>query len=190
LFEAGGLFLHMEFRQVVETRHSVRTYLKKAVEDEKLQYVLDCARLAPSFRNGQCWRFVVVRDPELRKKVATTSLLNRWMYSVPIILVACADPSESGNRNGIDYFGVDVGIAFEHVVLAAADVGLGTCWMAAFNEEQVRDTLGIPRNIRVVALSPLGYPAKRSSLFGKTISVVARSKHRRPLDQTVHYDRW
>ncbi len=180
----------MEFRSLVESRSSVRTYQKKPVEEEKLNYVLECARLAPSWANGQCWRFVVIRDPDVRKKVAATSLLNRWLKTAPVILVACADPKESGTRNGLHYFCVDVGIAFEHIVLAAADVGLGTCWLGAFDEKQVKTVLGIPKQIRVVALSPLGYPAKRTSLFGKIIKTIARSKRRKPLEDFVHYDHW
>lgn len=180
----------MEFRDLVLSRRSVRAYQKKPVEDDKLQYVLECGRRAPSWANRQCWRFVVVRDPELRKKVAATSLLNRWLRTAPVILVACADPKESGTRNGLDYFCVDVGIAFEHVVLAAADVGLGACWLGAFDEQQVKDTLGIPKRIRVVALSPLGYPARRTSLFGQAVKTVARSTRRKPLEDIVHYDYW
>ena len=180
----------MEFQQVVQSRRSVRSFQKTAVEEKKLQYVLECARLAPSWTNGQCWRFIVVRDPKVRRTIFKTSLLNRWLRTAPVILVACADPKASGRRNGIDYFGVDVGIAFEQLILAATDVGLGTCWLGAFDEEQIKAALKIPKRIRVVALSPLGYPARRRTLRERVISAVARSKKRKPLSDIVHYDRW
>ncbi len=180
----------MEFQQVVQARRSVRSFQKAPVEEEKLQYVLECARLAPSWRNGQCWRFIVVRDPEMRKRIATTSPLNTWLKTAPVILVACADPRDSGRRRGIDYLAVDVGIAFEHLMLAAADVGLGTCWLGAFDEKRIKEALKISERIKVVALSPLGYPAQRPSLRARLTSAVARSKKRKPLADIVHYDRW
>jgi nitroreductase len=178
----------MEFKDVVHARRSVRAFTKAPVEDEKIEYILECARLSPSWANAQCWRFVVVRDPEVKKAVAKTSTLNRWLRNAPVILVACADPRDSGKRNDISYFTVDTAIAFQQMILAATDVGLGTCWLAAFDEEEVKAALMIPKPIRIIALSPLGYPAK--SLFGRTISTVTRRNHRKPIHTLVHYDKW
>jgi nitroreductase len=180
----------MEFKDIVHARRSVRSFQKTPVEEEKLLYILEAARLAPSWANGQCWRFIVVQDPEARKAVAKTSMLNRWLQNAPVILVACGDPRDSGTRKGIDYFGIDVAIAFQQMILAATDVGLGTCWLGAFDEEEVKAALKIPEPIRVVALSPLGYAAGRTTLKERVIKAVAGSKRRKPLKNIVHYDHW
>jgi nitroreductase len=180
----------MEFKDIVQARHSVRSFLKTPVEEEKLLYVLEAGRLAPSWANGQCWRFVVVQDKEAREAVAKTSMLNRWLRNAPVILVACGDPRDSGTRNGIGYFSVDVAIAFHQMILAATDVGLGTCWLAAFDEAEVKAALKIPEPIRIIALSPLGYPAGRKTLTERVVKAVAGSKRRKPLHAIVHYDHW
>ena len=145
----------MKFTDVIESRTSIRTYCDKDVEEDKVKYVLECARVAPSWANRQCWRFIVVRDIEKIKALSKTSVINRWLRKVPIIIVACGDPTLSGVNNNIDYFAVDVAIAMEHIILAATAIGLGSCWIAAFDEKKVKDILDIQNRIRVVALTPL-----------------------------------
>ena len=180
----------MEFTDVIESRTSIRTYCDKVVEEDKVKYVLECARLAPSWANRQCWRFIVVRDKEKIKVLSKTSIVNTWLRKVPIIIAACGDPTLSGANNNIDYFAVDVAIAMEHVILAATDIGLGSCWIAAFDEKKVKEILEIPNRIRVVALTPLGYPAQKSGMIDKTIKLFARSKNRKNLSEIVRYEKW
>ena len=180
----------MEFEGVIKTRESIREYADKKVEDEKINFVLECARLAPSWTNKQCWQFIVVKDKKIIKDLSKTSIINRWLKNVPVIIAACGDPKQSGFRNDIDYFIVDVSIALEHLVLAATDKGLGTCWIGGFNEKKVKEILKIPENIRVVALTPLGYPAEKKRFAGKLAKIVIQSKKRKSLDKMVHINKW
>jgi nitroreductase len=180
----------MEFANVIKGRTSIRNYSEKPVEDEKINYVFECTRLAPSWANKQCWRFIVVRDKENILAISKTSLINRWLKTAPVLIIACGNPSESGNRNGIDYYTVDTSIALEHLVLAAADVGLGTCWIGAFDEQKIKELLEIPKRIRIVALTPLGYPTDKKGFMGTIIKFVTRGRKRRSLDEIVHYERW
>jgi len=106
--------------------------------------------------NTQCWTFIVVTDPEIRKALAKAG--NPWIAQAPVIIVACADPTKPGTKGDQEYYMLDVGIAMEHLILAAADRGLGTCWIGAFDEDVARSVLGVPETIRVVASTPLGYP--------------------------------
>ena len=180
----------MEFSSVIKSRESIRDFTDKKVEDEKIKYVLECARLAPSWTNKQCWQFIVVNDKKIIKDLSKTSIINRWLKKAPVIIVACGDPKQSGVRNDIDYFVVDVSIALEHLVLAATDQELGTCWIGGFNERKVKRILEIPENIRVVALAPLGYPAGKKGFTGKLAKLVTQSKKRKSLDKIVHFNKW
>jgi nitroreductase len=180
----------MEFKDVIESRESIRTYSDVEVEDAKIEYVLECARLAPSWANRQCWRFIVVRDKDKIKALSKTSIVNTWLRKVPIIIVACGDPTSSGTNNNIDYFAVDVAIAMEHIILSATDIGLGSCWIAAFDERKVKELLEIPSRIRVVAITPLGYPAKKSGVSDKAKKLFVQSKKRKNLNEIVRYERW
>jgi len=180
----------MEFEGVIKTRASIRDYLDKPVEDEKINFVLECARLAPSWANRQCWHFIVVKDKKSIEDLSKTSIINRWLKGVPVIIVACGDPQKSGSRNGIDYFIVDVSIALENLVLGATSAGLGTCWIAGFDEKKVKEILLIPEAIRVVALTPLGYPSEKNRFVGKLIKFVTQGKKRKSLDKIVHENKW
>jgi len=184
----------VELYETIQRRKSVRRYTDRPVEEEKLGRILEAARLAPSWRNGQCWRFVVVRDPGTIRRLAQEQPLgyqiNRWLRSAPLVVVACADPKASGRRGDQDFYLVDVAIALEHLVLAATAEGLGTCWIGALDEERTRRILDIPLKIRVVAVTPVGYPADDPGWYGRTVSTLAGSQHRKPLEQMVHWDRW
>jgi nitroreductase len=180
----------MEFESVIKSRSSIRDYLDKIVEDEKINFILECARLAPSWANRQCWHFIVVKDKKSIVNLSKTSIINRWLKNVPVIIVACGDTTKSGSRNNINYFIVDVSIALEHLVLAATDKGLGTCWIAGFDEKKVKKILRIPKHIQVVALTPLGYPAEKNSFIGKLFKVVTQNKKRKSIDKIVHENRW
>ena len=146
----------MEFVDVVRRRRSIRKYRPDPVPQAKIDEVLEAARLAPSWANGQCCRFVVVTDPKVKHALAEAG--NEWIEHAPVIIAVCADPRQSGVKKDQSYYLVDVGIAMEHLVLAAADQGLGTCWIGWFDEQKARQALGVPKEIRVVATTPLGYP--------------------------------
>ncbi len=184
----------MDFFDVIAARHSVRTYKPDPIPDELIAQCLEAARLAPSWRNGQCWRFFVIKDKATIEKLALQRVygypINAWLKSAPVVVVACADPRESGQHGDLPYWAVDTAIAMEHLVLAATALGLGTCWIGGFDEKIVRTLLGVPEPIRVVAYTPLGYPAEREGVMGRVTKIVARSHSRKPLEKIVFYDRW
>ena len=184
----------MEFFEVIAGRHSVRTYRPDPVPDELITRCLEAARSAPSWRNGQCWRFVVVREATTIQQFAAQRVygypINSWLRGAPVVVVACAEPGESGQHGDLPYWAVDVAIAMEHLVLAATAQGLGTCWIGGFNEESVRGLIGAPPRVRIVAYTPLGYPAGREALMGRAVKAIARSHSRKPLADIVHYERW
>ena len=149
----------MEFFELIKKRYSVRAYQSKPIEDEKLQKVLDAARMAPTAANRQPFRFIVIhnkgRESELRR------VYNReWFFKAPIVVCACAVPDGAWTRSdGKNYSDVDTTIAMDHLILAATDQGLGTCWVAAFDPSAAREVLGLSDNEEPIAFTPLGYPA-------------------------------
>jgi nitroreductase len=164
----------------IRTRKSVRLFLDRPVEQEKLDQVLEAARLAPSASNRQEWRFVVVRQPETRKLLAGIAASQGHVCKAPLVIVACADTDEHIMQNGQLCYPIDVAIALDHLSLAAVELGLGTCWVGAFDEDKVRQLLDIPSRIRVVLLMPLGYPADLSPV----------EKMRMQIDKIVKYEHW
>jgi len=146
----------MEFMEVISKRRSIRKYKADPVSKDDIDYILESARLAPSWANSQCWKFIVVTDQDVKNEIAKAG--NNWIARAPIIIVACADPTKPGTKGDQPYYMLDIGIAMEHLILAAADKGLGTCWIGAFDENMVKKVLGVPDRMRVVASTPLGYP--------------------------------
>ena len=149
----------MEFFELIKKRYSVRAYRSNPIEDEKLQKVLDAARLAPTAANRQPFRLIVIhtegRESELGR------IYNReWFFKAPIVICACAVPAGAWVRiDGKNYSDVDTTIAMDHLILAATDQGLGTCWIAAFDPSAAREVLGLSENEEPIAFTPLGYPA-------------------------------
>ena len=177
----------MDFVDIVTSRKSVRDYQDKAVEEEKLEKILQAARLAPSWANKQCTRYIVIKEKKTIEELASTFI--GWIKQAPIVIVACANPKDSSVHNNMDYYLVDVGISMEHLVLAATDQGLGTCWIGGFNEAKVKKTLQIPENIKVVALTPLGYPADLS-MRSKLMCSASDAEKRKPIEDIVHNEKW
>jgi nitroreductase len=177
----------MEFMDVVVARKSVRGFMDKAVEDEKLAKVLEVARLAPSWANKQCCRYIVVKD---KAKIQEVSGSFSWLKQAPVILVACANPKDSGDRNGMNYYLVDVGISMQQLVLAATALELGTCWIGAFDEAKVKKALQIPENIKVVAMTPLGYPSQKEGIGSKLLKTAIKAGKRKPIEEIVHHEKW
>lgn len=178
----------MEFMDVIRKRKSTRSYKDADVEEEKLNQLFEAARLAPSWANKQCWKYIIVNDKEKIQKLAA-GFINSWMKNVKLVIVACADPKKSGSKNGMDYFLVDVAISMEHLILAATDLGLGTCWIGGFDEKTVKEILNLPERIKVVALTPVGYPSD-DGLRDKFARKMIRANSRKPLEKMIEYNKW
>ncbi len=159
------------FIDLVRSRRSIRRFLPQAVEREKITACLEAARLAPSAHNAQPWRFVVVDDPGLKGRLCREAFkgiyrVSRFAEQAPVVIVVLIRKDIVvhfvGRRiQGTTYHLIDTGIAGEHLVVQAEELGLGTCWMGWFSRRGVRRALGLPRRYKVVALIPVGYPASR-----------------------------
>ncbi len=169
----------MDIYELIRLRKSVRSYLAREVEQDKLNRVLDAARCAPSAGNRQEWRFVVVRDAEKRQKLAQASN-HGFIAEAPVILACCAETDGHLMPCGLPSFSIDVAIAIDHLTLAAVAEGLGTCWIGGFNADKAKAALDIPEKIRIVELLPLGYPADPSEV----------KKTRKTLEEIVRYESW
>jgi nitroreductase len=145
------------FLDLVRKRRSIRTYKPDPIPDEHIDKIIEAGRLAPSWANKQCWRFILVADPEKKKAMEPD---RDWITTAPVILVLAADPASSGVKADQQYYLLDVGICMEHMILQAAELGLGTCWIGWFDEQTVRRALNVPSSLRVVAFTPIGYPAE------------------------------
>jgi nitroreductase len=172
----------MELFEVIKKRRSIREYESKRVEDEKLKKILnEAARLAPSAKNIQPWKIIVVEDDNLKQKLVEAAKGQKFLAQAYYVLVVCVNEKECYQEHG-DYmssFAVDGAILMDHLILAATDLGLGSCWIAKFNEEKVKDSLNIPTDYRVIALTPLGYPAEKG-----------KDKGRKPLSEIVYKNTW
>jgi len=146
----------MELMDVIHQRRSIRKYKSDPVPEADIEYILEAARLAPSWANSQCWKFIVIKDETVKHQLAKAG--NSWIADAPVIIAACANPIKSGIKADQQYYMLDIGIAMEHLILAATERGLGTCWIGWFDEETAKKALGVPDNIRLVATTPLGYP--------------------------------
>lgn len=149
----------MDFKQLAQARYSVRAYETREVEADKIDLVLEAARVAPTAANRQAFRIIVVTDPDLRAHMRD-AYHREWFYTAPVIIVACGVPDRNWVRaDGKNYNDVDVAIVLDHLILQAADLGLGTCWIADFDAHAVKEILDLPEGVEPVALTPLGYPA-------------------------------
>ena len=169
----------MSVLKIIQKRRSMRKYKKDTIPEDVLQRVIEAARLAPSGKNYQPWKFILVQDEELKEKLARASAEQSFMAEAPVIIVACGFPDESYSSMGryMKSWPVDVTIALEHLILQAEEEGLGTCWIGSFEEEEVKSILNVPENVRVLALTPLGYPNETPPYRG-----------RKRLDEIVSYD--
>lgn len=149
----------MEFKELIQKRHSVRNYLDKTVDEDVLLSVLDAGRMAPSACNIQPWSFIVIRDETTKEKLEKVND-RPWFLSAPVILSVCCDHRESWKRkDGKDFGDIDIAIAMDHITLAASEQGLGTCWIGSFNKIEAQKILKLPSHIEPVVFTPIGYPA-------------------------------
>jgi len=160
-------FLESPFLNLVKSRRSIRRFLGQPVEREKILTCLEAARLAPSAENVQPWRFVVIDDPELKERLAQKIFsgiyfVSRFAAQAPVLILILARLDILANRlgrqiQGVSFYLIDIGIAGEHLVLEAEELGLGTCWIGWFNHRQTRKILRIPKKYKIVSLIAMGY---------------------------------
>lgn len=170
----------MEFEQVIRSRYSVRAYQSRPIPEDVLNRIVDAFILAPTAANRQAFGLIIIptvgREQDLRRIYGA-----EWFAAqAPIVVAVCTEPAKCWvRRDGKNYADVDAAIAFEHLILAATDEGLGTCWVGAFDPTAAREVLGLPDGIEPVAFTPVGYPAS-----------IAGPRLRKKRDQLVHPGRW
>ncbi len=177
------------FQQLVRSRRSIRRYLEKPIEREKILTCIEAARLAPSADNVQPWRFLIIDDPELKAQLAKEVFsgiyfISKFAAKAPVLIMILARLDIIANRIGkqiqnIHFYLIDIGIAGEHIVLQAEELGLGTCWIGWFNSRKARRFLKIPRKYKIVSLMAVGYYEKRPP----------KEKKRKKLEEIVWFNR-
>jgi len=168
----------MTVLDVIRKRYSCRAYQDRPVEREKLEQILEAARLAPSAKNLQDWRFVVVTDKETKRKLAQAANNQTFLQGAGAIIVACT-VSDEVMRCGQAVGPIDVAIALEHIALQATELGLASCWIGSFYPERVRPIVGIPENVAIIELMAVGYPADSR-----------KEMNRQPVEKVVCYEEW
>jgi len=169
----------MNFIELATKRSSVRNFEQRPVEKEKLLFVQEAARVAPSAANFQPWQFLVITDYELLKSLQAVYHRD-WMGTAPAIIVAFGDHNKGWHRksDGKDFTDIDVAIAVDHLMLAATEQGLGTCWVCNFDAEKCCAIFNAPENMEAIALIPIGYPVIESK----------SEKKREPINQMTHWN--
>ncbi|MFC1676761.1 nitroreductase family protein [Planctomycetota bacterium] len=168
----------MALLETIRKRYSCRAYQEKAIEADKLAQVFEAARLAPSAKNLQDWRFVVVTDSKTKLQLAKAANNQMFLAKASAIIVACSN-SEMVMTCGQPIAQIDVSIALEHICLQATELGLATCWIGSFFSDKVRAILGIPKNIEIIELMSLGYPADEPNYL-----------KRKPIENILCYEKW
>jgi nitroreductase len=170
----------LDILEVLKKRRSIRKYQTKPVEKDTVLKVLEAARLGPSAANRQPCQFIVVTNENARERLRA-SYNKEWFVRAPVVIVGCVNPKESWRRrDNEEYWKVDAAIAMQNLILTATELGLGTCWVANFDENAAKKALDIPKDFRIVAMTPLGYLDEEKESVSD----------RKPLDALVHYDKW
>ncbi len=169
----------MDVLEPIRNRRSVRAYKDQEVEEDKLNRVLEAGRLAPSAKNRQEWKFIVVRDKETRVKLAAACNGQEFIGAAPVVIVACGMETEYHMSSGQPTTTVDSTISLDHMILQAEAEGLATCWIGAFQAPEVKKLLGVPDDVDVVHITPLGYAAEKPD-----------ARPRKSLDEIVCYEKW
>jgi len=180
----------MTLDEIIEARRSVRGYTSQPIKVEDIKAIFESARVAPSTCNSQTWRFIAVTDRTVIHKIAQEGMRpvvrNAWIETAPLIIVGCSQLDILANRvgslvTGIEYYQIDMGIAMEHIVLKATELGLGTCWIGWFHEKKIKEILDIPKTIKVLALLAVGYPKDTDA---------TPVKKRKPLEGIFYREKW
>lgn len=170
----------MKVLEEIVARRSIRAYAPGPVEKEKLERILEAGRLAPTARNQQDWRILIVSEKALKDRlVAEASPHQSFLKEAPLILAACALNPDYVMRCGHPAFLIDLAIVLEHIALQAVREGLGTCWIGSFDEDKAKEVLGVPAPVRIVELMSLGYPARRPD-----------ARERKPAADLFRWERW
>jgi len=171
----------MTVLDVIQKRRSTRKYKSHEVPEDVFLRVMEAARLAPSGKNLQPWHFVIVKDQNLKEQLAVASAHQSFIAGAPMIIVACAFPENSYAKMGryMKSWPVDVAVAVDHLMLQAEEEGLGTCWIGSFREDEVKSVLDVPEDVRVLALTPLGYPDEEP-----------KDRGRKRLEEIVSYEKF
>jgi len=171
----------MKFIELAEKRCCIRGFKPDPISEELLNEVLQAGNLAPTAKNLQPFHFIVVRNPARLDELAA-AYPAPFFREAPVVIVICTEASEGWTRDrydGKNYCEVDAAIATDHMTLAAADLGLGTCWIGAFDPNKVSSAMRLPEGIEPIAMLPLGYP-----------NMTGREKIRKPLEALVRYEQW
>lgn len=169
----------MDVSRAIEVRRSIRRYKKKEIEDEKLEKILESGRIAPSAANRQQWKFLVVKDFDLKRELVDACHAQKFVEEAPVVIVACSTESEHKMPCGQFAYTVDNSIALSFMMLQATELELGTCWLGAFDETMVKKVLKIPDKIRVVGILTMGYADEKPS-----------ARPRKSLDEIVVVNSW
>lgn len=164
---------------LIKARVSTRRYKEKAIPKQALLDILEAARMAQSADNRQPWEFIVVTDRAMRKELVHVAGGQAFVGQAAAVLVCLANPDESASVGPFEGFLIDLAIAIENMALTAWDLGIGSCWIGAYNEVEVKELLNVPKNLRVVSLLTLGYVDERP-----------KTKYRKHLDEIVHYEKY
>jgi nitroreductase len=173
----------VDFINLAKQRFSARKYQEKPVESEKLEKVLSAGRVAPSAHNKQPWHYIVVQQKETKEKICETYQY-KWLLKAPAIIVICGDHEASWKRDdGKDHCDIDIALTLDHMMLQAAEIGLGTCCVCMFDAQKCHEIFDLPENIEVVALLPIGYSEKEPD-------INRHDSMRRNINEIVHWDKW
>lgn len=176
--------------EAIKNRRSVRKYLNKPVEDNKIKEMLESARLAPSGNNTQPWKFIIIKSEEMKTKVMKASHNQSWMMEAPVFIVCVADIStrinakniildENSSEDDLKKIIRDTAIATENLVLEAEYLGLNTCWIAWFTQNEIRKSLNIPNDKYVIAIITIGYGAEKPN-----------QRPRKNIEDIIMYEKW
>ena len=167
----------MQIHEAIKNRRSVRAYKSDPVPEQSLRKVLEAARLAPSAHNDQDWKFIIIKDIKKRKQLAQAARSQSFIAEAPVVIAAVALNPERVMSCEVPAYAINLTIAVDHMTLQACEQGLGTCWIGAFSQEEVKKVLKIPDKYKVVALLPLGFPADSP-----------RPKTRKSLEEIICYE--
>lgn len=171
----------MDVEEAVLRRRAVRSYEDRDVSKEKLERVLNAARMAPSARNEQDWKFVVVRDGDVKEKVYRAAGRQSFIREAPVVIAGVSTNPDYVMSCEVPAGIVDLSIALDHITLKATEEGLGTCWVGAFDQEKAKEALDVPEENKIVALMPLGYPKG---------GLKKKDKDRKSLEEVVSFNQF